>query len=675
MVYDSFLNQLYHLIHYVFAFLLIGYIAPYFIFKKTYTHATEQVIANYIRSIFVVIILGYILVLAKLYEVISLVLIYFVILILTHKESWNRVLGEQSIFRVLFRVFDMLDGLVFFDRTAGKRVTSSTLYKVKHVWKSWWSLKNGLRVFLLIVVFGYSAIIRFKDALTHATPPMTDSYVTLSWMKYINERILFHDGIYPQGFHIVLATLLKFAAIDALYVLKYTGPLDTMIIVFGLYYFIGKTTGNFFSGLIGATVYGLGNTVLFSGDVGRQIATNSQEFSFSFIFLSLYFLIAYVVDERRENLIVGMLGTSIIGLVHSLGYAYIGFAIMVLILANFFVKKRKAWKSSIYLVLSSLMTVVLSLLPLIIGLVMHRSVHSSSASYLTSESQSVIPLQSLHVLDYLSLFCMPFLLIFSLKSRTSLTERLTFLFVTLFGVFMFLVYYTGGHITGSLLISGRASDLWALTVPVIIGMGSYAIGRLSQAGIKVLLKKQLPSVVAWCAGFIVVASLIIGFHPGTIEAYKMERDSSIEQYLKIKTTHTAQNWMIVSNSEGYAVVLGSGVHMYLSTFVKRYDPTKPGLTVYGNSKPDHQVPSDVYVFNEVNVYEVSKSLEIYSILKPEYQKRISANTAFENWLKVYKSDHHKFDVYYKSPDFIVYHFHIPKPPSNKVHSLFGLNNN
>ncbi|HET6872193.1 MAG TPA: hypothetical protein VFH42_04310, partial [Sporolactobacillaceae bacterium] len=309
----------------------------------------------------------------------------------------------------------------------------------------------------------------------------------------------------------------------------------------------------------------------------------------------------------------------------------------------------------------SIGTVVLSILPLVLGLLIHKEVHASSESYLTSVSKGEIPFPSLNWLDVLTLIMLPVLFVDVIFGKRSIITRLTLLLTGFLGIILFLIYYAGGHVSGSILVSSRSLDLWALTVPLILGMSTFVIGQWGWAGLTWLIKtRSLFRVSRIVTTTFLIFTLILGFHPKAIQAYKMERDNSVEQYLKIKNQNTAHNWMIVSNNEGYAVVLGNGVHMYLATFIKRYDPAKPSLTTYGTNGLDRNVPNEVYVFNEKKVYEVPKTLGFYSILKPEYEERIQSNQAFENWLNVYKAHSNKVDIYYQSKTLTVYHFHIPK---------------
>jgi len=126
-----------------------------------------------------------------------------------------------------------------------------------------------------MATFFGASYLRFYDAIKNAGIALSDAYVTLAWTKYIEARQLFHDGLYPQGFVIVLSVIRKVASIDPLLVLKFIGPLNAVLIVVGLYYFASRSTRSPVAGLVAAFVYGvLPNTLPI--EYQRQASTNSQ---------------------------------------------------------------------------------------------------------------------------------------------------------------------------------------------------------------------------------------------------------------------------------------------------------------------------------------------------------------------------------------------------------------
>ncbi|MDP4170767.1 MAG: hypothetical protein Q8906_09185, partial [Bacillota bacterium] len=326
--------------------------------------------------------------------------------------------------------------------------------------------------------------------------------------------------------------------------------------------------------------------------------------------------------------------------------------IMLLGFSHFLLKGKPALPYIVRTYGLSLMAVVLSLLPYGIGKMIGRNVHSSSADYLTSTIQQAINYTSLRLIDYVAFAFIPILLLFLIKRGSGAQQRLTALFTALLGISTFLLYYAGGKMTRSVLISSRSQDLWALVIPVLIGAGVFALVQVLPAFFR---KKYWETAVS----ILLISFVLVALHPEPITAYKMERDSFIEQYLRIRDSYSPKMWSIVSQDEEYSVVLGSGVHMYVKDFLNYYDANKPPLTRKGSNKRDYNVPQDIFVFYEKHIFEVSKSNSIYSLLKPKYDQRQKDSDNFKKWLNQYRQSGHKVELYYDDPDFAVYHFHIP----------------
>ncbi|MDP4164328.1 MAG: hypothetical protein Q8898_14605, partial [Bacillota bacterium] len=66
-MYASFFNQSYQLAHYLLSFLIVGFLAPLFLFSKQFENRSDQIVSNYTRIVFYLIIFGYGLVLTKLF--------------------------------------------------------------------------------------------------------------------------------------------------------------------------------------------------------------------------------------------------------------------------------------------------------------------------------------------------------------------------------------------------------------------------------------------------------------------------------------------------------------------------------------------------------------------------------------------------------------------------------
>lgn len=626
---------------------------PVLLFREEKS-TSEKIVSRFIKMVFLVIIMGYLLVITKLYEVLS-ILVFLLLVYVTRKWIYRKKeLDPRSFTRVTLRAWDTLDGLRNIKKYYIGKWSRARLEKVKDR-ISLLPFAPLIAGVILLVLIGISAYIRFYDVFVHAAPPLSDSYVTLAWMKYIDGRKLFEDGIYPQGFHIYLATLLKFSAIDGLYVLRYTGPLNILLLIIGLYYFIRKLTDSFVGGVVGATIFGLLSGYIPNLPIDRQAATNSQEFAFIFLLPSLYFLVMYLINGRKDYLCTGMIGTTIIGLVHMLVFGHIGISIGLLVLAYFIVNKFKHWQRGIRMWGMAVLTVVASLLPLGVGRVLGRTVHSASSEFLVSTAKEKVGSQELYAIDYIALASIAIIAVVTSLFYKHLSHQLRLVcsFTVLIGISTFILYYFVGKWTNSTLIASRAIDLWAIILCLCIGIGVASLLAFWSFSAK------RDWVEIGIAGIALV--VLVGTYPPTIiNPYKMQHDAVIEQYLNISEQFPVQTWQLISFNEGYSLVLGKGFHMHLDEFVERYDPKKKELTKFLEEESDKEIPPNNFVVFEKNMFQVSKTNSIYSIMKGKYEKRQEHYANLQKWLDTYKKNHKKVTVYYEDENIVIYHFHREK---------------
>jgi hypothetical protein len=646
MDYSSLSYHLNPVIHYLFAFTLLFLLLPKWLFKARFDSWGERIISGYVSMVLMIILSGYVLVVTKLYEVISIVVM---ISMMIGWKYYVRIRKEQkpAISYLTKYLFDILDGIHY---TSGKIIFQSVLAQLRLFgtqFKEKFQMKHAVEIFLFLVILAVAIYIRFYDVFINAAPPLADSYVTLAWMKYIDGREIFHDGIYPQGFHIYLATLLKFSSIDGLLVLRYTGPFNTILITIGLYYVIRKLTENGIGALIASSIYGCLLIYIYWFPIERQVGTNSQEFAFVFIYPVLYFLIRFCLSNKNQYLYIGIIGTTIIGLVHSFAFAFIGLLIGLLIISSLIITKAFS-KALVRLAGFSLLTVGIALIPILLGVLLGKEFHSTSLDYLLSNNNKQSS-PSLILVDYITLTCLCITLLLLLSKKMTKQDRFISLFTVMAGFLTFGIYYLGGSLTNSVLVATRSSELWGILVPFSIGITFSFIFKL------------LPMKWSFRTYFFFTVYLCIILYickPSPIIAYKLEHNATIEQYLKIRSLYRPKTWQIISNNEGYAVSLGTGYHMHINDFIKQYDPNREALTKNGEMKPDENLAPDIFLFVEKQMFKVSESNSIYPILVHEYRQREKDYEELQQWLNQHKSNSFPVEVFYEDSKVIIYHLKV-----------------
>lgn len=384
-----------------------------------------------------------------------------------------------------------------------------------------------------------------------------------------------------------------------------------------------------------------------------------------FVFPVFYFLAKYLQRGEREDMWTGAAGLSVIGLVHSLVFAYAGMGLAIVMFVGFVLSLRTLGRRVWNLTLVGAAAVLIAVLPFGIGELLGRGLHGSSEDFLTSKVAVAPP--DLHLWDFLALAALVPILLAFLFRRKPFREKVFELSGILIIAASFLLYEVAPTVTQSLVLATRTASLWAMAIPFSVGLGLHALFLPLQ---RMRGRSVLHAIV--CVLLFVVCVRQTQLEP--INPYKMEWNHGVEQYLKIAKEHRPKTWAIISQNEGYALVLGNGYHIYLKDFLEKYDPTLAPVTHYGWEKPDPNLPTEIYLYHEKQVFEVSKDNGIYSLLEPQYEQRKQENAELEKWIATYKEHHAELEVYYEDDTLCIYHLHKEEDEENKQQKVWGKSN-
>lgn len=643
-------NQVYHLLHFLLAFLLLFVMYPRLLFTKQSSDRLENLLGNFLRTVPLFIVMGYLLVATKLFEFLSITTIMALLVInrfLTGKslEEKVRTTNKWSI-----RIYDYLEGL-FSLRQIGAKWGREQKKRVFEGDKNF-SITRTMTLVLFVAVFSVSGYIRFYDAFTSPAPGMSDGNVTLKFMKFIDARILFPDGFYPAGFYIILDTIFKYADINAIYILKYMGPFNILLVQAGLYFVVSRFSGNTYAGMSASIIYGLLGPLFASSAYDRQAATNSQEFAFIFVLPALYFYIVYLRNGKKQALWTAMAGTSTVGLIHLVGFTWLGMGMGIMLVLYLIVNWRKHASRALYVTLAGIGSMLIAIIPYVMSKVFNVDVHSSTGTYLVTRLPEIAS-PHLNIVEKIALFSGAIVFLQGMSMNGDRLSRLPYLFSGLFTFGTFLIYYYGGPITRLEVVAGRSFDVWVLCIPLIIGMSWHTISLVLY---KVKIKKKIE--LGLCIAAAVSSIVFVPVKP--IIPYKMESDAAVQQYMNIARDY--KQYMIVSpRVQEYALVLGSGNHMYLDKYAPHllgvYDPEKEPLTRFGEKKHDPIAP-DIFIYYEKKIYKQDYSDT--SSDKPNYDDYEKQYPELQLWIMTYKEAHandNSFSIYYEDDNFIVYHLH------------------
>lgn len=644
-MYASISNHLLNFSRYIFAFVLVFGIFPYFIFAKQFHDSFEGVASRFIKMVFVIIIAGYILVITGLFEFLGILLVLFIIfaVVSLKRHGLPEVKRVTNSFSAL--IYNLADGIIRpkdIVKAIGGRIKALIRKLHRNIFNSAAGTTN---IILIAATFVYSCYLRLYDAYYHAAPATSDGVVTLAWFKYIEERVLFHDGIYPQGFHICLAVIQKFSAADPVYILKYSGPLNGALIALGLYFVLSRLTGRKGPGIAAAFLYGVLGQYLTS-EWMRQGATNSQEFAFVFIVPTLYFFYKYLENVDNKYLYTAFAGICITGLVHTLAFAFTAGGVIVILFTALIVDIKKYYKIFLRVLVLGIAAGVITVIPIGLGLLSGIGFHGSSADFLVGQTMDITK-PVLKPTDYIAVASSVILYLYTLFSKKKRKELLMEKCFAIFGGFSFLLYYMGAYITNSTVLYTRTGDLWAIVSPLCIGMGVYVLGQAIP---------NIKAVKIWEAALCSALLLftITYIKPSPALTYTMEYDEVAEQYLRIARDFRPTEWLMVSQSDDYALVFGIGIHMHIQNFLNGNNPEDKVISSVVDGKRSEIKDPDVFIFCEKKVFTTE-----FGNLQAEYERRRQENPALKDWIARYSKTHDNISTFFEDENIVVYQIHQP----------------
>lgn len=654
-MYGSLANQIYHLSHFALSFAVVYLLIPRYLFNQVHGTATDRTLSYFLRMNLLVILLGYVLVISKLYEITGIAVCVAVLILLRKSRRINPAEDPATV--MMARFYDLVE-LRYVLRMIVRQLRSWLLRikdRPREQQRQWRPSLDWIQRLMVLAILIGSWYMRYRDAMTNPVPATSDGYVALAWMKYVDQRFLFHDGIYPQGMYFFMTLVGKLAFINALYINRYAGPLFTTLIVWGLYYVVKTLATSRPAGMVAASLYGIWGEWLLRGDWPRQAASNSQEYALLFVVPTAYFLYRYLMNGQRTDYWSAFSGLCVTGLSHPLVYLFNIIASISVLIAFTIFFLRDQGDRLLRALYGGILSAAVTLAPIGAGLLLGHSLNSASASFAVSTVQTthaVFPV--LHWTDWITLTAVVLLLIGVTVEVVRGNKRTEWLLGAVFGIIMFLVYFAGGPVTHSGVLAARATDLWAIAEPMVISM-AFAVVFALMPGRTAFHWLETTTV----AVFVTAASVLSP--PTPIVAYKMQRAEDVQQYLYIDNTYKYTGYMIVAPREEYALVLGSGYHMSIPNFIRMFDPTKPPLTRRGDNTPFRGIAEDVFVYYAQHVYRLPESNSVYSIEAPIYRQRATDNAALYKWLMTYKQHHRTLDVFHSDPNLVIYHFHVLPP--------------
>ena len=671
--------SIYPLVKIIFMFILIMISLPIiFSFDQRKMPFLKSVFRYLVQGIFLIIISSYLLTMVKLFEFFSLVGVYLFICYAVVKKR------RKNMVSIPVKLLDVIE-----NEKSHKHILSQFWTKLKTRFSTFVG-KITIEIIVVFVLLLIMIIIRFTVRIVNpmAMASMADPYVHLTWAKMMQSNLLFTDGLYPMGYHGIIASLGTIANVDIYHVVRFMGPIGSSILVVGFYWFIKSITKKPLIAIIGTIAFGLSTYNGLPLEFFRQTLSLSMEFSMSFILPGLVFLHDYIKEGDKRDLVLFGITVVVVVMVHSYGALFFAIGTVALLVSGL-INRCLDFKKIFWILVTGLSGGLLGMMPIIVGRLQGIDWHIMSTSWIESNmrigswqeiytgfSQLIagspiwIKLPGLLVVSVL--FLVSVRNVVTAKKEKRLWEATSLIMM----ITVAILYY--GPANGFSLLDYTRVTMF-LTISILIGailcfnqiveFIIFLVHKYSKklfAGIEILRMKKVASVAFV---FVFTLSWIIAFPIQLTASDEMamrpiEYNSAVGIYFQVKRDYPLFNWTLVAPVEQYQEALGYGFHYELWEFVEDFslddakDPNfdipiptgyifiyveKVPLRIWTNHELDatqerFRGPTETYYRDADNRAKLEESIWIWC---ETYMKTHDNMTEYyeDDVLKVYKVEH------------------------------------
>ena len=500
-----------------------------------------------------------------------------------------------------------------------------------------------------LLIMGIAAWMRFDANWHHAALFFSDAYETVSWVKGIAHGVLFPNGIYPQGYYLVTATLETLAHANAVVFIKFFGALVGTLLTGSVMWSTYRFSGRVVPALVAGALYGI-VPALFPDTAVRQIAAEGQELG-NLLVLPIAWLVFQAWVTKKPGYVLGASAAmAAVALTHPIalfnavlaafaatfgGWAVAGVSLPML--------KRFAWMIP--------SAAILAVLPLGIGIAMGRPLLASGVTFLT-ESATVAARQSSAIMPpisfmvWVSLAAIACLFVTKLLWYDELWEM--GLPATLFLLLVFaeaVVQLPRVGISFAPLVT-RAGEFLALVESLSVGLG---VAGLQEAVERLGVDQPRAALGTFLASLLAVGYIVEKHPPRPLIAYTMNSDTYVAELVHLGTALPKFSWDAVAYN-AYALAVYQGYQYNPSVWASHVSPRyhwphwkDAGSAPFAMSQPN------IFFF-------VSRHQELghvpgrTQILK---QDQIQ-NADLIHWIRAWEKVHGSMPIYFHNSQMTVY---------------------
>ncbi len=665
------------------AIYLVMYIAvPWLLVRDRRWGIMDRIFVSLIHSTFLTIVIVHLLVFVKLYETLSLIVMYliaWVILAATRGGSFTAMLDILGM-RLIVRLLDLSESPLGFIAEA-KRIAlqkaHAWLQGIRYHTKILWS--EPFTYLLPALALIAATATRASYSVMHASYSVSDPYEHLAWAKYLGLNQIYYDGIYPHGYHAVLSAMARLSLVDAYWICRFMGPIGSVFLVLSIYYFATRMTGSRTASLVALVSYGLINDDRYPSGILRQAAALPQEYALIFALPALYFLYLYFRDGNKTDLWLFTEAVTITVFIHPFTTIYLGLWAAVMG-GSVLLTQTTTLRAVINAGGVGLAAIIFGFTPFAFGLLQGHGFFQAAFQFVGESftgggaGPTAGPwfrrwlLSNPYLDSIIPLVVACAFLILLLRQRGKLVGAVTVLGGT---VVLYILYraqdlglpqFTHPSRTSAFL-APMLAVLYALTVSLL---SLVMAGRLRQPAARVWGHRLTIGI-----SLVVCVVVALQWQPIIPALDTMEYDAAAENYLRIKSDLPALDWTIIGPAEQYQQVVGVGWHVDLLRFVQQY-------TWEQASDPAFQLPIPTH---HILVYAEKRPLLLGRPVSPadaelelepegpdpftQYYRNPNQRAIIQakiiRWMELYRQSHPGVSTYYEDENLRIYHIQHTLP--------------
>ncbi|MBO8155721.1 MAG: hypothetical protein H0Z32_04615 [Bacillaceae bacterium] len=606
---------------------------------------SEKVFILLIYSHVYFIAMSHLLVFIRLYDALSLYLltaatIIFVIF------YWSRKDDIPKNVKLFVKLFNLSEQRIQWRVTASRVLKEWRTAFIQGFGRKIQTVKKDyVYIVSITILVGTGIFLRFSHAITQLQLGNAEAYAYILRAKQYSENYIYTDFVFPNGFEAVVSVMNKFFHLDPYVIIRFIGPMISVLIILSVYLAIRKISSINRWGLwIVLAIYFLSNWLPFYDH--PSFPDIALKYGAVFFVPGIIFLIQYFEKGRIEDLVFS--GGSL--MISIFFHFYTGIALMtaMIIIGMIYIMGKGSIRSLLAMMSIS---ITIPMLPILIGLLFKGNLYPGMSQF------NVFQFREYHslIVFLFALFIYLLIHMFVEIKNGNTVEKSKVIFYALF-CFFYLSF---------------AFVQWFESMSTMDWLGIYlAILTLIAIGNVIpLWTKNLKQIYMIMLAFGLAAIILIfPWRVSTERGYLLQYNEAVQSYLTIKETYDRYNWTIVSPVEEYSLSYGYGWHSNIWEFADQISDSEVEEIRF---KTDH-----IFVFVEKVPIGTEKPIDRSDALSPvpnmtssdlnedetgfyyrnPVHRRVIEAKVYQ-WANTIRKRSDEISVFYENDHFVVYHIH------------------